>query len=855
MNNCGVMINRFTGEKKPGYKGNLTGRGVGGAVMMRVGAGSAKRLPMCGESDIARVSVEECANLRRDASGRWLVAAGRPARNAKTGRLPVMTWLDSAGCRNGIVKDGGRLRLVCLDGEDPGYDIGGVSGDVKCAVMLGAGRGAVMTDVDCYRLEEREGGWRVTGGHTYPSLRFEAADVMRLSADAEERELSGSYTTRSTVLTDADADRLGKDLLRCYGELADKTTRGGMELQPVLARYRLEGEGGEVLYRSATVQVGAPSGVQCVDELRCELSDDGRRRGTLRVAADVYRLRLRRVTADSVEPGRVKRLVVETSLPVHPVDYGVIAANALGRSGTNGVMLRCFVPGASVTMVSARRHAARRLYEMALKGDAAFREALVVQNPFDGDGEFVVDVPVARGGVQGVEDEIASVKEILGRKVTAVAAEVSGCRVPNRFIADSVCVAGGKVVWGGIRERPFSGYRIEEFATAVTTAGEEHPWRCTVVTELASGARCVATSWGTEGAPLRLSPILCSARGDAVKMTVTLERDGVVYKGEFGLTPDESRTVSYHFSGDGLDTELEATDETFGYVSEVRVDNYRPSGLLVADAVNPGDVSVSATAGTGSIAALVAVDRRGSAWEFGTHRVYVMTGAGIWLLSIGGALRCNRIDRRGVSSRGAVAETDDDRYPVVCVASGDLVGLSRGNVVTLESGAGATKAGWDSVAKELWLAGDDGSARVRQSLTGGWRSVDGLEVHGFHDSGRGLLVDSDLGIRDTARGEGEMAEFAYRLRFDMPALERYRGVSGVKRAGAELHSRNVNGVMRVVSRTIAGSDAGRVAEMEFRGETNAPLLLGLCGSNGAVTEIELRGEMERGSAIREVRLE
>ncbi|MDE5658970.1 MAG: hypothetical protein K2I25_08080 [Muribaculaceae bacterium] len=75
------------------------------------------------------------------------------------------------------------------------------------------------------------------------------------------------------------------------------------------------------------------------------------------------------------------------------------------------------------------------------------------------------------------------------------------------------------------------------------------------------------------------------------------------------------------------------------------------------------------------------------------------------------------------------------------------------------------------------------------------------------------------------------------------------------RGGAEVHSRNVNGVMRVVSRTIAGSDAGRVAEMEFRGETNAPLLLGLRGNNGAVTEIELRGEMESGSAIREVRLE
>lgn len=812
-------------------------------------------LPLAGECGQEGVGVLRCSNLRRDDSGRYLVAAGRPARSGKLDRLPLATWRDSDGVRRGIVQSGSRLRLVEIDGDSAGYDIGAVAGAAGCIVMTRRGRGVAMTDEGCHRLRAGgDGKWRTVAGGRYPALRFEADSVMRLSADAEERELSGSYNTRSKVLCDADADRLGKDLARCYRELADKTTRGGMELQPVLVRYRLEGDDGEVLYRSPVVQAGAPSGVQCVDELRCELSDDGRRRGRLRLAADVYRLRLRQVTADTVEPGIVKRLVVETSLPVHPLDSGVIAANALGGTGTNGVLLRCFVPGASVTMVSARRHVSRKLCGMAAKGDAAFREALVVQNPFDSGEAIDVEVPVARGGVQGVDGEQAVVAAVLGKQVARMPELVARCRVPNSFTAACGCVAGDRAVWGGITTRAFSGYRVEEMASAVTPEGEPHPWRCVVVTELGGGGRSVATSWGTECAPLQLSPLLWSPRADAVRMTVMLERDGTVYKGVFAMTADESRSASYHFNPDCRETELEETDEEFAYISGTVTEESFPSALLIAPACNPLDASEAVTAGTGRVVAAMAVDRRGSAWEFGTGRVYAMTGSGIYMLSLGaagGALRCDRLDRRGVAGSFAVSETDDDRYPLVCIASGDLLGLSRGNVSMLREATGCSKAGWDSVKKELWLADGNGRAVVMQTLGGGWREVAGLSVTGFHDTGAGLLVESDLGVRDTALGESAMAEFAYAVRCDMRALEWYGRGMRLAGAGAELRSANVNGVMRVVTRTIADADEGLSAGMEFRGEINTPLLLGLRGNSGAVIEVEVFGEMESGSAIRD----
>lgn len=806
------------------------------------------RLPVLGEAEVDGVEVMECCNLRRDALSGRLVSAGRPVRCGKLSGLPLVTWIDEAEGRVALTESGGRLRVTMLGGESAGYDAGGVSGAVKCAVKLRDDCVVVMTDVDRYILEKGAAGkWSVRPQRQYPAMQFVAADEMRLTADVEGRELSGSYTTRSIALNAADTARLGEDLLKGYAELADRATRGGMELQPLLARYRLEGKGGEVLYRSPVVQVGASTGVQCAGELHCELEEDGRRRGTLRLAADVYRLRLRQTGSSELAPGEVRRLVVETSLPVHPVDRDVTAANALGRSGTNGIMLRCFVPGASVTMVSSRRHVASQLARLAMKGDVAFHESAVINNPFDGGGPVDVTVAVNRGGVHGMDAEMAEVKRQSGMRVEAVPENVALCRVPSRFVAVSGCAAGGLAVWGGITVTGFSGYRIDEFAQKVTADDEPHSWRSVVVTELASGRRRVATSWGTQHAPLKLSPILSYPRADAVRMTVVLERDGEVYKGEFPLTADETRTAAYYCNGDCREIELEATDESFAYVSDDRVGEYKPSLLLTADADNPLDAVGAERAGSGRVVTVTGVDRRGSAWEFGEHRVYAMTTGGIYLTALDGGgsrLRCSRIDRRGVTGRGAVAETDDDKYPLVCIASGDLIGLSRGNAVTLEASAGVCAAGWDGVRKELWLSDETGCARVKQSLAGGWRTVGGLSVTGFHDTGAGLLIATDLGVRDTAAGESAMAEFGYTLRVNMPAWRWYASRSRVAAAGVDLRSGNVNGLMRVRSLTIAGKETGFGGEMEFRGEVNSPLVMGLHGCRGAVVEVSVSGEME-----------
>lgn len=796
----------------------------------------------------------QCGNLRRAGTSSRLVAAGRPSRNGRLTSLPLLTWSDGNEGRVALTRSGNRLRITYLDTDNPGYDAGGVSGVTKTALKISRDVIVVMTDVDSYRLTLNSAGkWSLRPDVTYPAMQFVATDEMRLSADVDGRALTGSYTGHSISLNAADTRNLGDDLMGGYAELVDRATRGGMELQPLLARYRLEGEHGETLYRSPAVLVGASSGVQCLNELRCELEENNTRRGTLRIAADVYRLTLRQLTVADAAKGEVRRLVVETSLPVHPVDGGVGAANMLGRSGTGGVLLRCFLPGASVTMVPARGHVARKLQRLAMKGDIAFQEAAVITNPFDGNAPLEVRVPVNRGAVQGLTDEISAVDRLLSTKVATVSPLTAKCLAPNRFVAATGCVTGEHVAWGDITVKGFCGYRVEEMTADTTAEGVASTWRCVVVTELESGERRVATSWGTERAPLKLSPLLWYPRADAVSMTVTLERDGALYRGVFPLIPDESRTASFYFHPDCAKITLEPAEGSFVYVSDGGTHEEFPAGIVTASAADPLQGIGSGAASTGRIMVLMNVDRRGSSWEFGDARVYALTTAGIYLCALnnaGSRLRCRRIDGRCVTARGAAAHTDDDRYAVMCIASGDLVGLQRGNAVTLRRNAGGEILGWDGRFKELWICDKEGNVSIPVTAGGGWRTLEGLPVVALHATGAGLLADTELGVRDTALPVTGMTEFTYRLRLYMPATRWYASRSEVTGVAAEIYSGNINGAISVTSRTMLGDDeAAKVAQMSFSGAVNTPLVLGLHGFHGPVLDIEIRGEMSTGSEI------
>lgn len=819
------------------------------------------RLPMAGERG-KHLQALVCANLRRDDVTGDLHAAPLPAVTGKLSALPVFTLRHSKAGRIALVQLRNRLRAEYLDVDMAAVNLGSITGKVTCAVQTGEMHVAVMTDAERYDVSvDGEGVCSLEGLDSYPILRFSAENVMSLSQAVEPRGLKGTYDSRSARLCDDDADRLTADLDRAYRQLEAVATGSGARMQPVLARYRLEGEGGEVLYRSGVTLVAAPSGVQCAGQLTSAFTNDNTMRGAMTLKADVYNLRLKLAAVPAANHRHVARLVVETSLPVHPFDRKASAANALGRSGANAVELRCFVPGASVTTASSRRQIMQRIKELALKGDEAFHTALTVNDPF-GMPALDVTIPPSRRGLDGLDAEIDAVSTVLRAKIKPVDRLAALCRVPNRFVASAAAVCGETVAWGNVTAKGFRGYPVEAMAVDVTPAGEEHQWRAVSVVELTSGARRVAASWGTAGAPLKFAPMLSYPSADARWLTLSVERDGVSWRRRFELTPSADGCSAIYCAPDCSPVELEQSEVPFEYAGDAPVDEVGSTSVVTASAANPYDALSAAYPSSAAIVDVRGVDRRGSSWDFTRNRLYVFSGSGIYLGIIGDdsrSVRYNRIDRRGVAGKDAVAEIDDDRYPAVCIAGGCLLGLSRGSVSTLEREIGDVAVGWDADCHELWLRDVAGNARVKQHPDGGWRSVKGMSAVAFQSALTSLLIDDGTDVRDTALSDDAAVGIDYSVCVSHDAAQWYckkRRIAGV---AAEMWGEVVEGRLSLIPlpapvspRPVPEAVRPALSTLSFAGTVDRPLNLAVVPQILPHAVITIDGTVGRRTVIRQI---
>ena len=87
-------------------------------------------------------------------------------------------------------------------------------------------------------------------------------DMTAVSADIPAVTLKGSYDTSSRTLCDADRATLDKGMRDAYLRLCDLARLQRRYIQPVVARYRLIGDGGDVIYTSAPVLISPESGLQ-----------------------------------------------------------------------------------------------------------------------------------------------------------------------------------------------------------------------------------------------------------------------------------------------------------------------------------------------------------------------------------------------------------------------------------------------------------------------------------------------------------------------------------------------------------------------------------------------------------------
>lgn len=674
-----------------------------------------KRFPLLGEK-VGQCSANLCSNLRRvEPEGSLCLA--RPL-----GRCPDQSVIAEVNHHAaGLIKlrisaNGTRVVAMMSTSENEKF-VGTLSGRFLSALEINDSLIAISTSYGIEMVTIDETGLCKMGaqGHRLPMLRFESYSDMQLAVSVEEKALKSQCDVRSTSLAEVDAEVLTADLLKAYSRLSFSAGVSGYSLQPFLARYRYEDADGRLLFVSAPIVVGPQNGFQCMEQMSTAIADGGSQRGAFALRGNVFRTRL--ATVPNYNSGawpEVRRLVVEATAPIHPVNFAGEAANMISREGVSGVRLHFFLPGASVTMSRADLLTAERMKSVLNHADSLFREVAVVNDPFRLSSKISVEVTPA-SYTKSAERQIAEIDSAIEKSVVRLPRIRVLASIPHRFSAATADVAGETVVWGNISVHRFNGYPIEHFAVAVTD-DDSIPWSASVVAVTADGERRLAAiSSGIGNAPRLLSPMISYPAPDIASMKIRLKVGEDNYGAEFQLTPSADGRYSYYVSPSSAPIVLSRIDEDIAIPTPEDIPESFASSLITAPTRSPMSVSDSARVSNGSIILVKTADRRGGAWEFSLRRIFIFSSECTLMANLsrsGEFASIHPFDSRVVDSAKSVVATTIDRYPLVAMASGDLIGLTRGTLTTFtelpyyvtERCDECAPMFWDSENLELHLA-------------------------------------------------------------------------------------------------------------------------------------------------------
>ena len=219
--------------------------------------------------------VDTCTNLRPDTHG-GLAAVGIPATLVS---LPGATPVDG-GCYT--LSDGSKLTIVMHNGALKSLAPDGSVSIIANAValtdtptcILPVDRGIIVmfasTKPCRYNCTEGKSvnqpvSWTRTD--LFPDLAplmFSRSDMARISVEIPEFSLGSSYETDTRTLTDEDSAKVDNVMRDAYIRLSDNALSRGLFIQPVMARYRLIGTNGAVIYTSAPVLIAPDEGAQSI---------------------------------------------------------------------------------------------------------------------------------------------------------------------------------------------------------------------------------------------------------------------------------------------------------------------------------------------------------------------------------------------------------------------------------------------------------------------------------------------------------------------------------------------------------------------------------------------------------------
>lgn len=632
-------------------------------------------------------------------------------------------WLKAVLADEGAVMTLGRMEEApaCAIGIDDGV------------IVMPAG-GAAPRRWAFARDGDGEGLWSETELFpSLPPLMIARRDVGTAVAAMPALSLRDSYSTTSQRLSGTDQAIVDKAMRAAYINLCDGALLRGHYVQPVVARYRLIGEEGRVLYTSAPVIVAPQAGVQGVTTTLVLTGEGFRQVGATSLTATEFVPAIEHTRpTDAVWDALVRSVELLVSPQLHP--YSDTLPGYTAKSGASATQLTLTARLAGMDPLRAA-------------ADEGGRPAASVTAILDNADTALTAGPPASSTLSELKT-LQSITSARGAQtVTAESALMVNLSAPHRFGASTVARSGDQLAWGGLTVNPFAGYTLPEMAIAAPAGQSSVPTAVNVT--MHDGSSVVSTAVMMQRGEPSLSPLLVYPSADAVEMTLLAGTKALTVP----LTPTPCGRAAYYLSPDLRPLALTEERGGFAVPSASPRQRHYPSAVAVCQVARPFEAQAVSHGDGTAIQAILPAMRHSNSFTVPSARFYLFGRGGISSMTLSDSrtrVNLNLLDSRGVSGPQAVTPVAGG---VAAIAGGALLTISGSRPVTLLEHCPATALGWCDRYGELWCigAGGDDEALITSGDGKVMYTRSGIGIADVVSTGAGMmLTDAEGSMLDPA---------------------------------------------------------------------------------------------------------